>query len=458
MRLSTLSLLFFLGLTAAHADDVCPSEWEICEPLEALVDTLLGLPDVQQVCQSLDPTAVGPHVVTVTDAAAAVTATTTVYKTRPVYILSSVVVTQSSRVVATDRFSSTLVQSVRVTASSTYIQSVPVTVTSAVTETVEETAYSTVTQTATNTITVPSTTTITTTVSAATTTEEAPTVKRFKRSSASQTAVLGGYSDEQLSDACWCLETDTVTTTITAAPSTHTQTVTLPVFLTSDMAVTSTAVLTETATVDVTSIVTERTTATTTAVVTEQTTVYVTVEATVPVTATETVIETATVSTAVTTTVPVTTVVTTSAAATSSCGINLVSNPDFSSGELGAWTLTLGTFGDYIEDDCDGSASCLDLYAFSPGDFTLAQTLDTVAGETYSVSFAYYQGLSNDGAAVTCTAGSTSMSVSLTPFGEWATFTGSFVASSASTVFECEGDYTEDSGWNIFLTNFVIEC
>jgi hypothetical protein len=78
----------------------------------------------------------------------------------------------------------------------------------------------------------------------------------------------------------------------------------------------------------------------------------------------------------------------------------------------------------------------------SSGSITLAQTVDTVAGVTYSVSFQYHTwAVSGSGTSLTCsvnngaaTSWSPSLSVSTT---SWTPFSGSFVASGSQTTFTC---------------------
>jgi hypothetical protein len=85
---SSAILSFALGLGAVAAvigkgddsDHVYLDTRDICSHVQSLVDLLLGYSDVTQICQQLDPSAVGPVTVTVTSRPQTST-TTTVYQT-----------------------------------------------------------------------------------------------------------------------------------------------------------------------------------------------------------------------------------------------------------------------------------------------------------------------------------------------------------------------------------------
>lgn len=316
MRLHSITLFLGLGaLAAAHvdgSDDACLSEWEVCPPLKPLVDVLLGLSNVKEVCQQIDPEARGPNTVTITDSLPAATVTTTSYRTvgSPVSRTSSVVavVTQSSQAVVTNRISSTAIQSVRVTVTAVDTETVPITETNTLTQTYQATVTQTSTLTTEDVVFV----TLTKTVTVTSADPPAPT---DKRRSVGLPAELQSYSNDELVDACWCVEFDTITVTATLPPTTQTQTIVIASTVPSSVAVIRTIDETDTivgtSTVDVITVVTHLSTVTTTATLTESTTVYTTVDQTEDITAFQTVTATATfVDEYITITVPATTTTT----------------------------------------------------------------------------------------------------------------------------------------------------
>lgn len=459
MRFSAV-LSFTLGLgavVAAHGDDdsdACLPDWEVCSKVQPVVDVLLGISDVKHICQQLDPDAVGPVTVTITDSPQAST-TTTVFQTvtNPVEVTSLVTktITQSSQAIVTRRFSSSAVQSVRVTVPATALQTIPITSTQLITQTVTATLTNTATITTTKTATDLETATVTVTASAVT------KVMPQRKAARDASGLLASYPADELRDACWCLETATVSETVTLPTVTKTSTVTLAtaVAVTSTITETAdaTAQVTGTATVDVTSVVTEVSVITTTATTTVQVTAVVTLDQEVDVTATATATVTAEETASVTTTEVAT--VTATVTPTATCGVNLIQNPNFDSLTLPPWTVTkTGAASQLYNSNCGISPYCLLDYSTGAGSVTLAQTVDTVAGVTYAVSFKYHVWSAPiTGTSLTCsvnnsagTSWSPSLSVSTST---WASFSGSFVASGSQTIFTCVGAATSSLWLNL---------
>ncbi|EED13837.1 conserved hypothetical protein [Talaromyces stipitatus ATCC 10500] len=305
MRFSAV-LSFTLGLGAVVAiyqdnfdsGDVCLPDWEVCSQVQPLVNILLGISDVTHICQQLDPEALGPATVTVTDSPQAST-TTTIFQTvtNPVEITSLVTrtVTQSSQAVVTNRFSSSAVQSVRVTVPATALQTIPSTAIRLSTKTVTSTQTNTATITSTKTATDLETTTVTVTA----------TMLVFKKRD-DVPGLLASYPASELRDACWCLETATVSETVALPTATRTSTVVLGTAIdvthTITETVDATAKITGTATVDVTSVVIEVYTITATSTTTVQVASAVTFDQEVDVTATVTATVTTDATASITTT------------------------------------------------------------------------------------------------------------------------------------------------------------
>lgn len=469
MRLSGISLFLGLGALAAAnvdgSDDACLSEWKFCPPLKPLVDALLGLSNVKQICQQIDPEALGPTTVTITNSLPAATITTTSYRTMDSVVsqTSSVVavVTQSSQAVVTNRFSSTAVQSVRVTATAIDTETVPITDTNTVTETHQVTVTQITTLTTEDVITQPVTTTVTVTSAG----QAVPTVKRR---SVELPEVLQSYSNEELLDACWCVEFDTVTVTASLPPTTQTQTIVIESTVPSSVAIIRTIdetdIIVGTTTVDLTTIITQLSTVTTTATLTEQMTVYTTVDQTVDVTAFQTVTATATfVDEYITVTVPVTATTTVTPAPT-----NILVNSGFTGGTISPWTRTLNNFYQNIDSSCDGlmytSSNCIyfedytDYNGPSDATFALTQTVNTYAGQYYSVQFQYlFPYAVPSGSSFSCTAGSTTFTIPTTNIGSFNTVSGGFTATASTTTFTCSGLATADNFY-IFFYGFEIRA
>lgn len=467
MRLSSISLFLGLGALATAnvdgSDDACLSEWQVCPPLKPLVDVLLGLSNVKQICQQIDPEALGPTTVTITDSLPAATVTTTSYRTvgSPVSQTSSVVavVTQSSHAVVTKRFSSAAIQSVRVTVTAIDTETVSITETN----TVAQTHQGTVTQTSTLTAEDVTTETVTTTV---TVTSAAPPVPSDKRRSVGLPEVLQSYSNEDLLDACWCVEFDTVTVTATLPPTTQTQTIVVATTVPSSVAVIRTIDETDTivgtSTVDLTTIITQLSTVTTTATSTDSSTVYTTVDQTVDVTAFQTVTATATyVDEHITVTVPSTATTTVTPAPT-----NILANPGFTGESISPWTTTLNHFWQGLDSTCgnlmDTSSNCiyfLDSNNPSVGTFALTQTVNTYVGQYYSVQFQYYFPYPiPSGSSFSCTAGSTVFTIPTTVIGSFQPFSGGFTARDSTTTFTCSGQVPFADDVFVFLYGFDIHA
>jgi hypothetical protein len=466
MRLSCIPL--FLGLVALAAanvdasDEACLSESQVCPPLKPLVDILLGLSNVKQICQQIDPEARGPTTVTVTDSLPAATITTTSYRTVGSLVsqTSSVVavVTQSSQAVVTKRLSSTAIQSVRVTVTAIDTETVPITETNTVTQTQQ----ATVTQTSTLTTEEVTTVIVTTTVTVTSAGQAAPT---FKRRSVDLPEVLQSYSNEELLDACWCVEFDTVTVTATLPPTTQTQTIVIASTVPSSVAIIRTIDETDTivgtTTVDLTTIITELSTVTTTATLTEETTVYTTADQTVDVTAFQTVTATATfVDEVITVTVPATATTTTTPAPT-----NVLVNAGFTDGTISPWTRTISNFYQNLDSNCDGlmttGSNCIyfsDFTGSSVATFTLTQTVNTYVGQYYSVQFQYHFPYAvPSGSTFSCTAGSTTFTIPTTNIGSFNPISGGFTATASTTTFTCSGQAIANNLY-IFFYGFDIRA
>lgn len=219
---AVLSLPLSFGVTVLaqstavpDPSDACLSDAEVCSRLQPLISLLLGNPGVTRICKQVDPEARGPVVVTVTDQPQAI-ATTTVQRTRSqsVRVTSRVTktITQLSTATVTVRQSSTAIRSSRVTVPATAVQTI----------TTETIAYNivpiVVTKFSTYTV------TVTTTATEYSTEYEAiPPIKRDEQ--AGGFGILSQYPTDQVRDACWCLETDTVTNTVALPTSTSTKTV-----------------------------------------------------------------------------------------------------------------------------------------------------------------------------------------------------------------------------------------
>ncbi|KAH8692185.1 hypothetical protein BGW36DRAFT_387154 [Talaromyces proteolyticus] len=471
MRLSLSILPALISFVClAHANDVgdygadaCVPDWEICEWQQPLIDLLLGIPGVDSICQQYDPLVTGPIVVTVTDTPRPVTATTTLFRASSQVIPHTSTLTktilQSSQAVVTRLFSSTAIRKVALTPTVTDVEATTVTETDTVTDTSSTTLTDLVTQTATQVITQYTTTTATVTAGA-TTTSVAPA----KRNTNGDLAQLELYGAEDLSEACSCLQSSTLYETVTLPQSTTTRTVILATTLSSSIAVIQTAAVTDvvinTSTADLTVVVTDTSTTISTATITVETTVSATVDQTVDVTETDTVTATATITDPFTTTLPVT--VTATVTPTATCGVNLIQNPEFASTSLPPWTVALsGGFIQQYNSNCGVSSYCILFYGSSAGSFTLSQTIDTFAGESYTMSFDYHTwSTPQAGAAFTChvnNSAETSWSIPLSvSTSSWASYTGTFVASSSSTTFTCTGSTTHEYILN--LDAFDIQC
>lgn len=466
MRLSSLYLFLGLGALAAAivdgSDEACLSEWQVCPLLKPLVDVLLGLPNVKQICQQIDAEARGPTTVTITDSLPAATITTTSYRTVDSIVsqTSSVIafVTQSSQAVVTNRFSSTAIQSMRVTATAIDTETVPITVT----DTVTQTHQATVTQTSTLTNEDVITVTVTTTVTVTSASQAAPT---FKRRSVELPKLLQSYSNEELLDACWCVEFDTATVTITLPPTTRTQTIVIASIVPSSVAVIRTIdetdIIVGTSTVDFTTIISQLSTVTTTATLTEQTTVYTTVDQTMDVTAFQTVTATATfVDEYITVTVPATATTTVTPAPT-----NVLANSGFTGGTISPWTRTLNNFYQNLDSSCGGlmytSSNCIYFSDFTGGSiatFALTQSFNTYVGQYYSVQFQYYFPYAvPSGSIFSCTAGSTTFTIPTTNIGSFNPVSEGFIATASTTTFTCSGQATANNLY-IFFYGFDIRA
>ncbi|EEA20121.1 hypothetical protein TMatcc_000097 [Talaromyces marneffei ATCC 18224] len=466
MRLSDISLFLGLGaLVAANvdgSDDACLSEWQVCPPLKPLVDAMLGFSNIKEICQQIDPEARGPATVTITDSLPVATITTTSYRTVGSFVTrtSSVVavVTQSSQAVVTNRFSSAAIQSVRVTATAIDTETVPITETNTVTQTQK----ATVTQTSTLTTEEVISQTVTTTV---TVTSASPAVPTMKRRGVDLPEMLQSYSDEDLLEACWCVEFDTVTVTTTLPPTTQTQTIVIASTVPSSVAVIRTIDETDTivgtTTVDLTTIITQLSTVTTTATLTEQTTVYATVDQTADVTDFQTVTATATfVDEYLTVTVPATATTTVTPAPT-----NVLGNAGFTGGTISPWTRTLNYFYQNLDSTCNGmiytSSNCIyfsDFTGGSVGTFTLTQTINTYVGQYYSVQFQYmFPYAVPSMSTFKCTAGSTTFPIPTNIIGSFQPVSGGFTATASTTTFTCSGQATANNLY-IFFYGFDIRA
>ena len=318
------------------------------------------------------------------------------------------IATYSSLAVVTNRFSSAAVQLVSVTATAVETETVTLTETNTVTDTQQ----ATITQTATLTTDDVATATMTTT-----STSEAITAPINKRRSDGLPQALQGYSTEELLDACWCVEFETVTVTATLAPTTQIQTIVIASTVPSSVTTISTS------TMDLTTTYTQLSTVTTTTTITEQDTMYATADQTVTVTATAT-----------TTVTPVPT--------------NILVNPGFTGGTISPWVASTDKFIQYIDSTCNGLISdgnnCIvfsDNTSNEVGTFSLAQAASTYVGQYYSVQFQYQVSAFNivpgQISAFSCTAGSTSFNIPSTVQTGFQTFSGGFIATASTTTFTC---------------------
>ncbi|PTU23611.1 hypothetical protein P175DRAFT_0500172 [Aspergillus ochraceoroseus IBT 24754] len=454
-----------LGLsTVVRADidaDVCPVD-DICELQSSLVDLMLEIPDIREFCQQLDPEdeSIAPVTVIVTELVHPSTTVDTIYHTftRTVqkYVTTPVTVSKSIGITVTDTSSSIAVQTVDVTTQLTDVKTTTLTATQTFTNTVLATTTDTVVITDINTSTVYTTATVTVTAQA--------TSNSAKRDSKDVPEPLRQYSVQDLQEACSCLPVSTVSTTVTIPQPTQTRTVVIPTTVTETdtAAITSVVVDTifHTATTDVITVITVSSTETITATTTIQTTVSTTVDQTVDITLTETATATITDNESATVTEAVT--VTVTATPTATCGVNLIQNPVFQSLTLPPWTKTVtGTFNQMYNSNCGVSPYCLLIYGPGAGSFSLSQTIDTVAGQQYTMSFDYHTwAVPSAGTTFTCqvsNADSTTWSIPLSvSTSAWHTFSGTFVASGASTTFTCAGSTASSLVLN--LSVFDIQC
>jgi len=106
-----------------------------------------------------------------------------------------------------------------------------------------------------------------------------------------------------------------------------------------------------------------------------------------------------------------------------------------------------GVYGTYL---ADGGNYNLDLVGYgTTGE--ISQTLNTVAGETYDVSFQYSEnaGISGPTAAVLVNGGAIG---NVTGTSSWQTFTGSFLGTGAPTTFAINETYGANNGGVFFWT------
>lgn len=217
---------------------------------------------------------------------------------------------------------------------------------------------------------------------------------------------------------------------------------TAPNLLTTTLINTITADITETSTTTVD--VTEEATFTSTSFVGVTTTQPVTLQSTLvnTVDITNTAFTTSTIDVTNTQTVSTTTTTTVAATVTAASRVNLVQNPDFDVGNafsLAGWsTAGSGLVVSHASGSDIGTPFVFYYVGNSPQTYTLSQSLATVSGTTYTVSFWWRVGSTTSSMIVTLGSDSQTYNVPQDKIAVWIEETFTYQATSSSSEFSFE--------------------
>lgn len=168
-----------------------------------------------------------------------------------------------------------------------------------------------------------------------------------------------------------------------------------------------------------------------------------------------------------------TTIVTSTATSAPVCGVNIVSNPGFTSGvyvgaSLASWNWLPGGYGRYSFVQGPGNTVsdwlALNIYTNTPGSSspTISQSLSTVSGRTYDFNFMAFSVTGNTASTLTCKFNNddaTYVAVGiLASRGQWLSYQTTFVASSSSTLLTCQLSTSVSTGIYLTDVSVVLPC
>jgi hypothetical protein len=246
------------------------------------------------------------------------------------------------------------------------------------------------------------------------------------------------------------VELTTVDTLIQTTDFTIIQTITQTADITDTQTISLTATTTETAVVEETSISTITSTSSVTITETGTTVIPTVLPTTIDVTSTDHITETVDITVTATITTTTTTTITSTAEASPTCGVNVVQNPGFSNGNgatLLPWKYLPSSSGGYafVAGRSANNDIALGLFTRGAGSASpaISQTLSTIPGRIYTVSFWYF-GVNGNAATsyLRCSAsnsGQSSIIVRYIPNRlRWLQTWFTFSATSTSTTLTCQ--------------------
>ncbi|CAK7221255.1 hypothetical protein SCUCBS95973_004431 [Sporothrix curviconia] len=156
-----------------------------------------------------------------------------------------------------------------------------------------------------------------------------------------------------------------------------------------------------------------------------------------------------------------------SVAASPTCGVNAVSNANFDGGDstgasgasLVPWTATSTSGGAYSFVTGHDSPYAINLYTTGAGTVTISQTLETVPGETYTMSFLHYYDLGGTTTtSIECTFDNSYNTYkllygSVLAKGQWVTYSGEVPVTASTTTYTCK--WTSAVSSAIYLEAFA---
>ncbi|CAK7200437.1 hypothetical protein SEUCBS139899_003132 [Sporothrix eucalyptigena] len=135
-----------------------------------------------------------------------------------------------------------------------------------------------------------------------------------------------------------------------------------------------------------------------------------------------------------------------SSSAIPACSVNVVTNGDFSTGDLTGWTYSTTGYGQGVV-DYDASSTYPYYLHFSTttsgsSSITITQVMDTVSGETYAFSLDYLLYVRGALPTISCHVNNVytttwTMLLTSTPLNSWKSWSQSYLASSSSTTLTC---------------------